>query len=53
MDSTAIIFYAVICGFLGLFAPNFGGAPVRLGIGALVGVVAALALPMIRTVFDI
>jgi len=53
MDLTALIFYAAICGCLGLLAPRFGGAPVRLGIGALVGVAAALALPMIRTAFDV
>jgi hypothetical protein len=53
MDLIVLLFYAVVCGCLSLLAPSFGGAPVRLGIGALVGVIAALALPVIRTIFDI
>ncbi len=42
-------FYAVVCGVLGWAAPNIGGAPVRLGVGAVVGVIAATVLPVIRS----
>ena len=42
-------FYAVICGTLGWAAPSIGGAPMRLIIGAIVGVIAATVLPMIRS----
>ena len=48
MDVTAIAFYAVICGTLGVVAPNLGSVPIRLGIGAAVGIVAATILPVIK-----
>ncbi|MGV6811273.1 MAG: hypothetical protein ACWA47_03430 [Brevirhabdus sp.] len=48
MDPIAIAFYAVICGCLSAVAPNLGGMPVRLTIGAVVGVIAALVLPMVK-----
>ena len=37
MDPIAIVFYAVICGLLSLFAPQFGGLAPRLAVGAAVG----------------
>jgi len=49
MDPVSIIFYAVICGALGLAGPRLGSAPVRSGIGTAVGIIAAIALPVIRT----
>ncbi|MEL6642806.1 MAG: hypothetical protein AAFQ79_02635 [Pseudomonadota bacterium] len=50
MDPISLVFYAVVCGLLSLFAPNLGGYLPRLLIGAGVGVLAAFALPMIRGV---
>ena len=44
-------FYACICGVLGVASPRLGSMPVRLAIGAAVGVVAALILPVVRGVF--
>jgi hypothetical protein len=49
MDPISITFYAVICGVLSMVAPNLGGTIPRLGIGAVVGVLAAVALPFIRS----
>lgn len=43
-----MVFYAIVCGLLGLAGPRLGAAPVRLGLGAAVGVVAALVLPFLR-----
>ena len=48
MDPIAIAFYAVVCGTLSVVAPNFPKLPVRLGVGAAVGVVAASVLPVLR-----
>ncbi len=48
MDIVTLAFYAVICGALGLIAPNLGRPVFRLGVGAFVGIVAASVLPMIR-----
>jgi hypothetical protein len=49
MDPISITFYAVICGVLSMVAPNLGGTIPRLGLGAIVGVIAALILPVIRS----
>lgn len=51
MDVTALVFYAAVCGVLSLFAPNLGGRVSRLTIGAVVGVVAAAILPVLRGIF--
>ena len=48
MDPISLVFYAIVCGLLSLFAPNLGGYLPRLIVGAGVGLVAALALPTIR-----
>ena len=48
MDLTAIAFYAVICGTLGVAAPNLGSMPIRLAVGAVVGIVAAILLPVLK-----
>ncbi|WP_422370303.1 hypothetical protein [Hoeflea sp.] len=52
-DLTAIAWYAVICGVLSALAPSFGGRPVRLAIGGLVGIAAATALPMVRGILGL
>lgn len=41
-------FYACVCGLLSVFAPQLGTIYVRLGVGAAVGAVSALALPLLR-----
>ena len=48
MDVTALIFYAIICGVLSMAAPSLGRPLARLGIGAVVGIVAAALLPVLR-----
>lgn len=53
MDPISIAFYALICGLLGLVAPNIKGAVPRVAIGAAVGVVAALILPALRAVLGL
>lgn len=47
-DSTAVVWYAAICGALAAFAPSLGGRTVRIGIGAVVGIIAASILPVIK-----
>lgn len=53
MDFTALIYYAIICGGLSAVAPRFGTVFARLGTGVAVGIAAALALPMIRLLFNL
>ena len=48
MDPISLTFYAIVCGCLSAVAPNFPRLPIRLGIGAAVGLIAASVLPMIR-----
>ena len=48
MDPISLVFYAVVCGLLSVFAPNLGGMVPRLTVGAVVGVVAAAALPFVN-----
>lgn len=48
MDPITLTFYAVVCGCLSVVAPKFPGLPVRLGVGAGVGILAALVLPFIQ-----
>ena len=43
-----MVFYAVVCGTLSVAAPKFVTFPIRFGIGATVGVVAAALLPWIK-----
>ncbi|MEL7212323.1 MAG: hypothetical protein AAGK92_06655 [Pseudomonadota bacterium] len=50
MDPITLIFYAVVCGILSLFAPHLGGRLRRLAVGAGVGVIAASALPYIAAI---
>jgi len=49
MDPVALVFYAIVCGLLGLAGPLLGKPPMRFGIGVAVGVIAAALLPVIRT----
>ena len=49
MDPIAIAFYAIVCAALSFFAPNLGGMGPRLAVGAVVGIVAAVALPFLKT----
>lgn len=49
MDAIALVFYACVCGALGLAGPRLGAPLVRLGVGAVVGIVAASILPILKT----
>ena len=48
MDTVAIIFYGLVCGALGALAPALGSRAARIAIGAGIGVIAALVLPLLR-----
>lgn len=48
MDAISLGFYALVCGALSVAAPNLGGLPARLAVGAVVGLVAASLLPILR-----
>ena len=48
MEPISLVFYAVICGLLSVFAPNLGGALPRMAVGAVVGIAAAATLPILR-----
>jgi len=48
MEPISLAFYAGVCGLLGVVAPRLGGFVSRLLIGGIVGIIAALLLPMIR-----
>ncbi|MBW4981673.1 hypothetical protein KZZ07_03870 [Mameliella sp. CS4] len=49
MDPVSLGFYASVCGLLGLAGPKLGAAPIRLGVGALVGAIAVSVLPYVKT----
>jgi hypothetical protein len=49
MDPVTLAFYALVCAVLSLFAPRLGGRTARLIVGALVGVLAAALLPLLRS----
>lgn len=51
MDPVNLIYYALLCAGLGLLAPRVKRPLRRLGVSALVGLVAAAALPLLRGVF--
>ncbi len=48
MDPVTITYYALVCGTLSAVAPRFPRLPIRLGIGVVVGLVAATLLPQIK-----
>ena len=49
MDPVSLGFYASVCGLLGLAGPKLGAAPIRLGVGAIVGVIAVAVLPHVKS----
>ncbi len=53
MDPFTLAFYAVVCGILSAVAPNVPKLPIRLGIGAAVGIIAAAALPELKGMLHI
>lgn len=48
MEPISLVFYAIVCGLLSIFAPSLGGTVPRMAVGAVVGVAAAAALPIVR-----
>lgn len=48
MDPITMTYYAAICAALGAAAPRIPALPVRLAVGAGVGLVAAAVLPGLR-----
>jgi hypothetical protein len=48
MDILALTFYACICGVLSAVAPRFGSTLSRIGLGIIVGALAAFILPLLR-----
>jgi hypothetical protein len=48
MDPVSLAYYAAVCGALALAAPWLGRLPVRLAAGAVVGLAAAGALPLLQ-----
>lgn len=48
MDIIGLAFYACVCAALSVVAPRLSTFPMRLGVGAIVGIVAAAVLPMLR-----
>lgn len=53
MDLTAMAFYALVCGGLGAMSPRLPSFWQRFGVAALVGIVAAALLPLLRGAFGI
>jgi len=49
MDVIALTYYAIVCGVLGLIGPKLGAPITRLGVGAVVGIVAASSLPVVKS----
>ena len=52
MDPISLVFYAIVCGLLSVFAPNLGGFLPRLAVGAVVGIGAAATLPVITNMMS-
>lgn len=48
MDVIALAFYACVCAALSVLAPRLGTFTLRLGVGAAVGILAAMVLPLLR-----
>jgi len=51
MEPFVLAYYASVCAVLSFFSPFLGGMLTRLLLGAVVGVIAAFALPAMRTQF--
>lgn len=50
MDIITLAFYAVVCACLTWAAPRLGAPWMRFGVGAVVGIIAASLLPLLRDV---
>jgi hypothetical protein len=48
VDPVTLAYYAMICGCLALASPRWTKMRMRLMVGVIVGVVAALLLPVLR-----
>jgi hypothetical protein len=48
VDPVTLLYYALVCGLLGLAAPGLRTPGLRFAIGVAVGFVAAGALPALR-----
>jgi len=48
MDPFTVGFYAIVCAGLSAVAPRVPRLPVRLAVGAVVGVIATTVLPQIK-----
>jgi len=53
MDVTAMAFYALVCGGLGALAPRLPSFLQRFAVAALVGVIAAALLPLMRAALGV
>jgi hypothetical protein len=53
MDPISLAYYAAICGVLGVASPWMGSLPVRLIVGALVGIGAAALLPQVQALIGL
>jgi len=53
MDVTAMAFYALVCGGLGALAPRLPSFWQRVAVAALVGVIAAALLPLMRAALGV
>jgi hypothetical protein len=49
MDPINLVYYAAICAGLSALSPRVPTLPWRLGIGALVGLIAATFLPFVKS----
>jgi len=53
MDPLALVYYALVCGLLGLAAPRLRRPLTRFAVGVAVGLVAAGALPGLRAMIGL
>ena len=53
MDPVTLVYYACVCGVLGVAAPGIPRRIVRFAIGIAVGLVAAACLPILRAALTI
>ena len=53
MDPFTLGFYAIVCAALGAVAPRVPRLPLRLGMGAAVGLVAASILPWLKGMLNL
>ena len=53
MDVTAMAFYALVCGALGALAPRLPSLWQRFAVAALVGVIVAALLPLMRATLGV